>query len=92
MCFAFVDNTDVVHTETIVNQTGEDVLENIQEVFDTWKGVLRATGGAIVPEQSYWYLINFMWTGRKWEYRNLEGLRGSIDIRNVEGNRREILE
>jgi hypothetical protein len=49
ICYAFVDNTDVVHTSPDVYMTEEEVLRQMQCVIHHWEGGLRATGGAIVP-------------------------------------------
>jgi hypothetical protein len=38
---------------------GEDVIGDMQVILDRWGGVLRATGGALVPKKSYWYAIDF---------------------------------
>jgi len=37
-------------------------------VLTLWEQGLRATGGALVPEKSFWYLIDFQWQGSKWRY------------------------
>jgi hypothetical protein len=45
VCYAFVDNTDVVHASPSPESSGEDVLADMQAVVDRWEGGLRATGG-----------------------------------------------
>ncbi len=40
VCYAFVDDTDVVHTAKDVNTTGEEILKEMQEVVDHWEGGL----------------------------------------------------
>jgi hypothetical protein len=45
VCFAFVDDADLPHTSG-TNATGEDIMEEIQSVLDTWEGGIKATGGA----------------------------------------------
>jgi hypothetical protein len=57
----------------------------MQEVVDHWEGGLRATGGAIVPSKSYWYLLDYKWTGHKWKYRKKADMSGKIDIRSING-------
>ena len=66
VCYAFVDDTDIVHTAQDVYTTGEDIMRQMQTVIDHWEGGLRATGGAIVPKKSYWYLIDWIWERGKW--------------------------
>ena len=62
ICYAFVDDTDVVHAGSDVYTSGEDVMREMQVVVDRWEGGLRATGGALVPSKSYWYMIDFKWS------------------------------
>jgi hypothetical protein len=40
VCYAFVDNTDVVHTVQDVHTTGEEILQQMQTVINHWKGGL----------------------------------------------------
>jgi hypothetical protein len=54
VCFAFVDDADVVHTAKDVDTTGDIVMQEMKQVSDHWEGGLKATGGALVPEKSYW--------------------------------------
>jgi hypothetical protein len=55
-----VDDTDVVHTAQDVNTTEITIMKEMQNVIDHWEEGLRATGGAIVPKKSYWYLIDWI--------------------------------
>jgi hypothetical protein len=41
--------------------TLEEVISNIQLSLTAWEGGIRATGGAIKPRKSHWYLIDFEW-------------------------------
>jgi hypothetical protein len=54
-----------------------------QHGFTPAEGGLKATGGALVPEKSYWYLIDFVWTGERWPYAMKEDTPGDISINNV---------
>ncbi len=87
VCYAFVDDTDLVHSARTTANSGEDVIAEMQEVLDRWGGVLRATGGALVPSKSYWYVIDFIWTGSKWAYRSMTDMPGDILITGVDGQR-----
>ena len=91
VCYAFVDDTDVVHTAPDVNTPGLEVLSDMQHVVDHWEGGLRATGGALVPSKSYWYLIDHIWTGEKWRYATQEDIPGDITIRDIDGRSRVTL-
>jgi hypothetical protein len=61
--------------------------------MDMWEGGIRATGGALNPSKSYWYMIDFKWIPQKlrWDYKNKEEVIGEIKVRNPQ-NEREILE
>jgi hypothetical protein len=87
VCFAFVDDTDVVHGGKDVNTPGEEILTDMQSVVDRWEGSVQATGGALVPSKSYWYLLDFVWTQGKWKYKSIQAMPGDITIRGVDGIR-----
>ena len=53
-CFAFVDNTDVIHAASDVDTPALRILPWIQACVDTWAGGVSATGGAIRPDKSFW--------------------------------------
>ncbi len=87
VCFAFVDDTDVVHGARDVNSPGEEVLPEMQEVVNRWEGSIRATGGALVPSKRYWYLVDFAWKNGLWHYRSKQSMPGDISIWGVDGVR-----
>jgi hypothetical protein len=76
VCYAFVDDTDEIHSASTSDIPGEEVIVEMQEVLDRWGGTLRATGGALIPKKSYWYAIDFLWDGNSWKYRNKEEMPG----------------
>ena len=65
-CYAFVDDTDLVHTAQHNEFVGEEMIPTIQNLMDTWQGSLRATGGAINPKKTYWTFVDFKWHRNKW--------------------------
>jgi hypothetical protein len=86
-CYAFVDDTDVVLSARTIITPGEETVPEMQEVVDRWEGGLRATGGALVPSKSYWYLLDFHWQNGKWHYRSIQDMPGNIHIRDTNGSR-----
>jgi hypothetical protein len=56
----------------------------MQEVMNTWEGGIRATGGALNPSKSYWYMIDFKWVPDKlrWDYKTVSEVTGKIQVRN----------
>jgi len=83
--YAFVDDTDVIQSACNVNQTGEDVVPQIQLSVNRWEGGLQATGGAHAPSKSHWYLIDFIWTGKAWQYRTGAEMPGELSILDTNG-------
>jgi len=76
--FAFVDNTDlcVMHPS---NQP-EQVVNHMQQAVTNLEGLLRAMGGALVPEKCFWYFIDFKLNNNKWTYKKCNQVPGSISI------------
>jgi len=54
--FAFVDNMDLYISG---QPTASDTATLMQKLVSQWEGLLTATGGAIVPEKCFWYLMEF---------------------------------
>jgi hypothetical protein len=93
VCYVFVDDPDVVHTGTTIDSTGEEVATTpMQQAVDHWEGGLHATGGAIVAEKSYWYLVDFECKGNRWHYQKKDSMAGDLDIRSVDGKERVSLQ
>ena len=59
--YAFVDDTDLCETTQEPDTTAAAVAHRMQAVLECWEGGIRATGGAIMPAKSHWYLIDFAW-------------------------------
>jgi hypothetical protein len=81
--YAFVDGTDICQTGQDEITTGEEVATQMQGAMDAWKGGMRATGVAIVPEKSYWYLIDFVSTEGNWSYTSEEEYPAAISVRDL---------
>ena len=94
VCYAFVDDTDVlIHSAPFTTTPGETVISKMMQVIlkRCWGGVLRATGGALVPSKSYWYAINFRWNGGNWIYRSILDMPSKILITGVKKGQRKVL-
>ena len=59
--FTFVDDMDIINASKSVNTKGEELLtqQQQQQVVYTWEGSLNTTGGALQPDISYWYMIDY---------------------------------
>ena len=67
--FAYVDDCDLI-------QSGSDpltVLESTQELINSWGSLMEVTGGALSPEKSWWYLVDYVWYRGKWTANDAEG-------------------
>ena len=57
--FAFVDDADLAQAASEQGTSGEEMIEEFQDFMRRWKGGIRATGGAICPNKTKWFLINY---------------------------------
>jgi hypothetical protein len=64
----------------------------MQQAADTWEGGLRASGVALVPTKSYWFLIHFVFKQKRWRYARLDDTPGNVNIRDIPGLARVELE
>jgi len=75
---AFVDDTDLIINDP--SNDAEQVNDKMQRSLSTWHGILRATGGELVPEKCFWYLIDFKWANKEWKYKRSNELKGHLSI------------
>jgi len=76
--FAFVNNTDLTVNDD--RNTTDAVIDKMQKSLSMWHGLLRATGGELVPEKCFWYLIDFKWENNKWAYKKTGEAPGQIRV------------
>jgi hypothetical protein len=87
VCYAFVDDTDLVHTRAESDLPATDLIPEMQAAVDHWEGGLRASGGALVPSKSHWYLVNFKWKNGSWRYCSIADNPGELSMRDHTGSR-----
>jgi hypothetical protein len=87
--FAFVDNTDLIQM-LHAQSSSDEVKSKLQEAVDRWEGVLSATGGAIVPEKTYWYLIDFCSHSGVRRYCSNSDRAGSLSVNDISGEHKVI--
>ena len=91
--FAFVDDTDLV----TFNMQRKDVKWNeigtaMQEAIDRWEGGLKATGGAILPNKSWVYPIDFNFDNDgKAEYKTPEEIGHQFSVLDKDESRINLL-
>jgi hypothetical protein len=89
LVYAFVDDTDVIVSQTSMNSY-LDVIPILQSAVENWEGGLKATCGAIVPEKTFWYLIDFDWSGGRWTYKSNADAPGTVLLNDIEGVPKEL--
>ena len=77
-CFAFVDDTDLIHCNNDPEVTTQDLLKEAQEALFLWEDLIRVTGGALAPHKSYWYLVEVIWKNGKWAFATEKDIAGDL--------------
>jgi len=57
----------------------------MQGLVTSWEGLLRATGGALVPDKYFWYLIDFEQRQGRWHYCSEDDIPGSLFVHDHQG-------
>jgi len=86
--YAFVDDTDLSVTDPAVNYNDTDgaIYDKMQEAVTLWEGFTRASGGAIRPDKSHWYLVDFKWKDGCWKYADTFPSPSPLQVKDNEGN------
>ena len=80
--FYFIDDTDQIHTSRYPGETAIPIAEQMQLAVDEWEGGIRASGGALDPDKSHWYLIDFLWKDGKWRLARKNDTLTELRIRD----------
>ena len=86
--YGFVDDVDLISANSV---NWRATAAKMQAAVDSWEAALRATGGALVPDKSHWFLISFEWNGGEWHYSKVAETPSQIHVRNLSGDM-EVLE
>lgn len=81
--FSFVDDTDLVTSRPDILQ--QQVFHDCQNSLTAWEGGIRATGGAIEPQKSHWYLVDFNWKDGSPEYQPVSEISGILKVKDTQG-------
>jgi hypothetical protein len=87
--YAFMDDTDIIESKTLVLDV-DSCMALLQEAMDTWEGTLKATCGAIVPEKTFWYLVDFIWEAGQWRYCSIKECPADLYVKDIHGTRKRI--
>ena len=84
--YAFVDDTDLITSPANApNLSYKEVGEQMQAAMMAWDGGITVTGGAMVPEKTFWYLVDFKWMVGKWQYATLEETLATLQVKDCNG-------
>lgn len=86
---AFVDDTDTCQNGMKPDDTSTDILQHAQGMINHWEGAIRASGGALDPKKTHWYLIDFTWKNGDWGYAEMNP-ENKLDMLDSEGKRIQI--
>jgi len=81
--FVFINDTDLIATPS--QGDTDNIQTKIQKSVTNWEGLLKASGGALVPEKCFWYTIKFQWSNNKWTYMNQEQLPAKLMVQEETG-------
>ena len=62
-----MDNTDLIQTGSSREQYWE-VAAKLHTVVNLCEKCTEASGGSLVPDKSWWILVDVIWYGGKWGY------------------------
>jgi hypothetical protein len=91
LAWLYVDDTDLTNLAKNTQESGEQILNRIQAALSCWTGTLRATGGDINAEKSYYYIMDSHWTNSTWRPRSISHMPGNLLITNEAGTNVELL-
>jgi hypothetical protein len=86
--YAFVDDTD--HIQSKLWEEPDQAIRDLQSAIDIWEFSLKTTCGAIVPEETVWWLVSFKWTGTSWSYVSLQDSPGDLYVNDISNQRKPI--
>jgi hypothetical protein len=87
--YAFVDDSDLVVAKLYFSSF-RDAAVALQAAMDTWEQGLSATSGAIVPEKTFTFLVDFVWRGASWRYRTITESPATFSVRDIQGVRKPV--
>ena len=66
----------------------EDIAERMQSSIDRWEWSLKVTGGAICPDKSFVYPINFIFkSSGNYSYKKVESMDITLSVKDEFGVR-----
>ena len=82
----YVDDTDLLHWAKFYGIEDEEFVGQVQEATTDWGMLVHATGGAVKPSKSFWYLMSWKFHKGKARLKTKQELaRFSITIPQSDG-------
>ena len=78
--FSYVDDCDLIAD----GNTAKEVHTKLQNMLTLWDELMEVTGAAIAPDKCWWYLVDFVWSGGTWKYKDA-GSKYSLTVRDKDG-------
>ncbi|CAJ1945475.1 unnamed protein product [Cylindrotheca closterium] len=71
---------DVCQAAPSPDQSGESIVPKVAKALKWWSNGVRLTGGAIRPDKSFGYLIDFKWNLQQgvWQFRRKQDFKPSL--------------
>jgi len=82
---------DSTYIQTSTNHDVGEVTIKTQESQTMLEGLIKATGGSLNPTKSFWWLVDFKWSHRRWSLKTIEQSPAIITVKNA-NNTTETLE
>ena len=62
------------------NHNCPQILQRAQSTINMWEAGLQATGGAIEPSKTTWYLLKYQWDNSQWRYKPSQEATGTLTV------------
>ena len=82
--FAYVDDTDLIAMSKQTNDT-TDATKRMQKTVNEWEAVSKTTGGALVPDKCWSWIVGFDWKNDNWTYSKTSS-KHAITVKDENGN------
>ena len=86
--FGFVDDTDILQTGLNFEDYRE-ITGKLQAALELWEKCTEISGGCLVPDKSWWTIIDFTWEKGRWKYVK-EFEEAELRIKDAQGINRPL--
>jgi hypothetical protein len=83
--FAIMDDANLFKTSDDINTQVEEIIPEFQQMILDWSELLDTTGGSGEPSKTFYYIVDFKWTGQKWHYQTKKDVTMKVVMRGPDG-------